>query len=336
MFVGAISEVSIAIVCLSRSNNLSLVKLENLHLGWPRYALSSAPLRSRQNSSPKSLLDARILVSLHRNSQSAILPMKLYVGITDYDWFKLHSSKPFVEEVNFWRPSPGNFTSLDWNELFLFKIKGQKYIGGGGFFTKFLRLPLSLAWEAFGEANGVRSLDELRRAISNHRLVSPNEDPIIGSILLAEPFFFEKSDWIPLPYDFKAGIQKGKQYPLESETGRMLWNEVTARLERAEIKEPGPATIAAQESARYGTPRLVAPRLGQGSFRLLVTDAYRYRCAITSERTLPVLQAAHIRPYSAGGRHELSNGLLLRSDLHTLFDLGYMTVEPNKKTPHDA
>jgi putative restriction endonuclease len=31
--------------------------------------------------------------------------MKLYVGITDYDWFKLHSSKESVEEVNFWRPS---------------------------------------------------------------------------------------------------------------------------------------------------------------------------------------------------------------------------------------
>jgi len=52
---------------------------------------------------------------------------------------------------------------------------------------------------------------------------------------------------------------------------------------------------------------------------------------MTSERTLPVLQAAHIRPYAAGGEHALSNGLLLRSDLHTLFDLGYVTVEPKDK-----
>jgi putative restriction endonuclease len=40
----------------------------------------------------------------------------------------------------------------------------------------------------------------------------------------------------------------------------------------------------------------VQPRLGQGAFRLLVTDAYQRRCAVTGERTLPVLDAAHIRP----------------------------------------
>ena len=67
-------------------------------------------------------------------------------------------------------------------------------------------------------------------------------------------------------------------------------------------------------------------------FRALITDAYSYRCAITREQTLPVLQAAHIRPYADGGSHELSNGLLLRSDLHTLFDQHYITIEPNKRT----
>ena len=45
---------------------------------------------------------------------------------------------------------------------------------------------------------------------------------------------------------------------------------------------------------RYGKPILVQPRLGQGAFRLLVTDAYQRRCAVTGERTLPVLDAAHI------------------------------------------
>jgi putative restriction endonuclease len=63
----------------------------------------------------------------------------------------------------------------------------------------------------------------------------------------------------------------------------------------------------------------------------LVTDAYHRRCAMTSERTLPVLEAAHIRPYANGGEHALSNGLLLRSDLHRLFDLGYVSIEPNDK-----
>jgi putative restriction endonuclease len=281
--------------------------------------------------------------------------MKLYVGITDYDWFKLHASKPFVEEVNFWRPSSRmGFNVLKWGEPFLFKLHSPRnYIVGGGFFAKFIRLPVSLAWEAFGDANGARSLDEIRVRIGKYRAepIAYNEDPVIGCILLEEPFFFEESDWIPSPADFKGPTQTGKSYDMMSGTGLMIWREVTARLSgavgrhrgpqpgipvgvgvlrRASVS-PGPATIAAIEGARFGPPRLVTPRLGQGSFRVLVTDAYSYRCSMTSERTLPVLEAAHIRPYAKDGLHELSNGLLLRSDLHKLFDLGYITVDPEKK-----
>ena len=174
-------------------------------------------------------------------------------------------------------------------------------------------------------------LDQVRLRIAKYRKhsIGPTEDPQIGCILLEEPFFFEESDWIPIPEDFKQGIQMGKGYEMDSGTGLSLWQQVRERLDRAKVKNLGPATIAAQK--RYGPPAIVTPRLGQGSFRLLVTDAYRYRCAMTSERTLPVLEAAHIRPFAEGGEHALSNGLLLRSDLHTLFDLGYLTVDPKDK-----
>ena len=47
---------------------------------------------------------------------------------------------------------------------------------------------------------------------------------------------------------------------------------------------------------------------------------------MTGERTLPVLESAHIKPYALSGPHNVNNGLLLRSDLHKLFDLGYITV----------
>jgi putative restriction endonuclease len=71
---------------------------------------------------------------------------------------------------------------------------------------------------------------------------------------------------------------------------------------------------------------LIRPRLGQGTFRIAVTDHYRRCCAVTGEKTLPILDAAHIRAYTDGGTHEISNGLLLRTDIHRLFDLGYVTV----------
>ena len=100
---------------------------------------------------------------------------------------------------------------------------------------------------------------------------------------------------------------------------------------RANFLEAGTATAAAIRSQGYGKPQIVLPRLGQGLFRVLVTDAYSRRCAITGERTLPVLEAAHIKPYSLVMRHEVSNGLLLRSDLHTLFDEGYLAVNPHDR-----
>jgi putative restriction endonuclease len=72
---------------------------------------------------------------------------------------------------------------------------------------------------------------------------------------------------------------------------------------------------------------MAKPRLGQAGFRVAVIDAYDRRCAVTQEKTLPVLEAAHIRPYAEGGTHEVGNGLLLRSDFHTLFDAGYLTID---------
>ena len=50
---------------------------------------------------------------------------------------------------------------------------------------------------------------------------------------------------------------------------------------------------------------------------------------MTRERTLPALEAAHIRPFGDGGAHEARNGLLLRRDIHSLFDSGYVTVTPD-------
>ncbi|MFC1493408.1 HNH endonuclease, partial [candidate division KSB1 bacterium] len=76
---------------------------------------------------------------------------------------------------------------------------------------------------------------------------------------------------------------------------------------------------------------LTRGRLGQGAFRVLVTSAYRRRCAVTGERTLPVLEAGHIKPHSKRGPNITSNGILLRADLHILFDRGYVTVTPEQK-----
>lgn len=58
-------------------------------------------------------------------------------------------------------------------------------------------------------------------------------------------------------------------------------------------------------------------------------DAYSRRCAITGEKVVPTLEAAHIVPCRDGGEHRVDNGLLLRRDVHALFDRGYITVTPD-------
>lgn len=61
---------------------------------------------------------------------------------------------------------------------------------------------------------------------------------------------------------------------------------------------------------------------------MIVTDGYQRRCAFSGERTLPALDAAHIKPYTLEQNHSVTNGILLRKDIHALFDSGYITVSP--------
>jgi len=97
--------------------------------------------------------------------------MRLYIAVTDKDWFALHASMREVEEVNFWRPSPGaTFKALQPGEILLFKLHSpDNFIAGGGFFTRFLQLPVNLVWDTFGESNGVRSQSEMRERIAYYR-----------------------------------------------------------------------------------------------------------------------------------------------------------------------
>ncbi|AWN24277.1 restriction endonuclease [Deinococcus irradiatisoli] len=259
--------------------------------------------------------------------------MRLFVGVTDGDWFRFLAAQPGLEEVNFWRPSGKPFQALREGELFLFKLHSpHNFIVGGGFFTRAIALPVSLAWDAFGTSNGADTLEAVQRRVASYRRVpyDPYANPEITCILLAEPFFFPREQWFPVPESFKLNIVAGKGYNTDDPEGRALFDQVTERLS-LRVNSAAPATLAAIESPRYGQPQLVRPRLGQGAFRALVTEAYGRRCAITGEKTLPVLEAAHVQPYARGGPHAIDNGLLLRSDIHRLYDLGYVTIEPQER-----
>jgi putative restriction endonuclease len=249
--------------------------------------------------------------------------IRLYVANTDPEWFAFLSEQQPLDEVNHWQPGgQQQFKALNPGELLVFRLRSPiNLIAGYGVFARAALLPISLAWTSFGIKNGHSSFEEFRSAIKR---LNPENRGIIGYRILTQPVFLPRNAWFPPPKDWPMNTVGGKRYSVDTAEGRLLWERLTRgeglRGERG-LADPGPM---------FGDPVLVRPRLGQGAFRVGVIEAYDRRCVVTGERTLPALEAAHILPVTNEGNHEISNGLLLRRDLHALFDQHYVTITPDK------
>lgn len=257
--------------------------------------------------------------------------MRGFAAPTDHGWYQFLLARPEITEVNFWRPGAVGFVALQPGEPFFFKLKAPyNAIGGFGLFARFARLPVWRAWDVFGQANGTSDEYELLlrlQRLSGELRLAEGLNRIIGCVAVTEPLFFTPDEWVPLPADWARNIVSGRTYDLDRGEGRLLWD---ACLERAANRaEPADWTLEALGAQRTGQPITIRPRLGQASFRLAVLDAYGGQCAVTTEHSLPVIEAAHIRPWKSGGIHEIPNGIPLRRDLHRLFDLGYVTIRPD-------
>ncbi|GII75734.1 hypothetical protein Sru01_07160 [Sphaerisporangium rufum] len=270
----------------------------------------------------------RVAATINAMDNSCV---KAYVGVTDRDWYHFLAAHPHLTEVNFWRPSGGReFRVLSPGEPFFFKSHHpHNRVIGGGFYSGFAQLRLSEAWEFFGQANGAADITEMRLRIGKYRRqpIAPGEDPVIGCVFVRDSRFFSLDEPAGPPPDFAPNIVQGKGYDLATHPHAGYFEDLLLRLLGApveiDLSEPWH-----RDGPMFGDPRLAPRRLGQRSFQAVVLGAYHRRCAVTGEKIRPVLQAAHIRPVSAGGQHRLDNGLLLRSDVHTLFDRGYLAVDP--------
>lgn len=276
--------------------------------------------------------------------------MRIFAGVTDNNWAAFLRDRPSLTEANFWQPSPHGFKVLSPGEPFLFKTKDpRKFRGtdipgyalvGGGFFDEYVELRVSEAWTIWGQANGVATEAELMSRAQAYRIGKahlPEPDPTIGCIILRNLFFALRGDEWRQPPNWSGNIVTGTGYDLEEPERRLdthYVGEVFASLQsRARVDlswEPDLVGVPLDwEGPRYGPPVLVRPRMGQGHFKRAVAAAYQSRCAITGSGTFPSLEAAHIRPFAEGGDHEVRNGLLLRTDVHRLYDGGYLSVDPD-------
>ncbi len=260
--------------------------------------------------------------------------MRAWVGVTDADWIeRLREQGDSLPQANFWNPGgTQSFGAVAPGEIFVFKTKrafGNSLVGAA-VFDAFVFLPIWEAWELFGPSNGVDTLDDFVARVSRLRRTSEvTPQSQIGCTLLRDVLFFDHP--LTTPTDFSENSVRGKRYDLDA-----LNADHTVLLAAATYSFPG--FSADERSVPWalrgrirGDARLVVPRLGQQSFKAVVASNYGHRCAITGDKVRPVLEAAHIQPVAAGGEHRSDNGLLLRSDMHTLFDRGYIGVDPGHR-----
>ena len=85
-------------------------------------------------------------------------------------------------------------------------------------------------------------------------------------------------NWIPIPKDFSLQLRQGKNCDTTVGTGRDLWEQVLQLLQARPIP-----SVESAAASMFCEPTLVRQRLGQGSFRVLITDTYERRCAVTGD-----------------------------------------------------
>ncbi|RVU47659.1 HNH endonuclease [Rubrivivax rivuli] len=136
------------------------------------------------------------------------------------------------------------------------------------------------------------------------------------------------------------GLRNGSPDPNQFRTPLRLSEESAAQLRRAlELDTTASHPAESETSARSEADddlegdederqqRAIKTRRGQARFREALMLAYKRRCAISRCAVEELLEAAHIRPHSEQTDYAVSNGLLLRSDLHTLFDLKLLAID---------
>ena len=230
--------------------------------------------------------------------------MRAYVGVTDDNWYRFLADRPGVTEVNFWQPSGARqFRVLDPGEPFFFKTHyPHNKLVGGGFFSDSARLRVSEAWEFFGEANGVASIEEMRARIGRYRRapIGPGEDPVIGCLFVRDVRFFPAGAVADPPPQFAPNIVQGKSYDMADPAVAGYFADILQLTLGATVEldfsqpwhRPGPV---------FGDPRLAPYRLGQQSFKAVVLDSYHRRCAI-SRHAHPAGAAGGPHPAGRQGR----------------------------------
>ena len=260
------------------------------------------------------------------------------VANTDERWFshfRPSDQITKVDEVNFWRPTAQTeFRALSPGEPLFFRLK-EPYsaIAGFGFFAISSLMSVQLAWEIFGDRNGDPTQADFERRIWEYRgQPGRGADAPLRCLVLRDAVFLPQDQWLAwgLHEEWSPNIVAYKSYDLATGPGRSL-DEILHVAHPAPVPDLQPTFEPLEDDERRRGEVIRSERLGQGTFRLRLLRAYDGQCAVTGEHAVPVLEAAHIQPYLGPASNHPQNGMVLRSDLHRLYDKGYVTVTPEQR-----
>lgn len=261
-----------------------------------------------------------------------------FIANTDRRWFDFLSTRMIngrVDEVNFWQPSAKRpMKQMSPGEPIFFRLKSPTHaVAGFGFYAHFQVVNVDQAWDLFGWRNGDDTRSAFYQRIGAYRRedmsITANQRQPMGCTVLRDAHFWPDHRWLPWAAEqgWQPNIVQGK-----TENDSLRAAQLLGQITLAEAMQPADLVGAFSPLSvdrRVIVDRPTVQREGQGTFRLRLLDAYGGRCAITGERTQPVLDAAHIQPYLGPESNHVQNGLLLTKEFHALFDDGYVTVTPD-------
>ncbi len=245
---------------------------------------------------------------------------------TDPGWIEVLRTHNIHDNVNFWRKDKRKL-HLPEGSRFYFKLRGSRSVAGTAVVRGQVEMAIREAWERFGIRNGVTSYETLRSKAVDVLEVTGDT---LNCLVLDEVEILDPGAYPQLSPDFVAtqnpkDFLEGSLPDIESAFSATVpfgLSDIESKLASDGAFDP-----ASVKAARESNLRAIVMRRGQAEFRRILMDAYNLECAVTGTAVSPILEAAHIYPYDGPETNVLQNGILLRADWHTLFDLGFWSLD---------
>ena len=139
-----------------------------------------------------------------------------------------------------------------------------------------------------------------------------------------------EAGWVPMDFYVDADRCRAlaKSPTSQLSIRKLDWARLEGLLE--ELPRSYVMPLRARDEVLHGghLMRTVRVRLGQEAFRRELRERFGDTCAFTGPTHLATLEAAHLYSYAEVGTHHMNGGLLLRRDVHRLFDRGLLAVDP--------